>query len=176
MWISQNGAGSRRRGTSDTCSSFGHWRRGGRSDVLHRVYSRDGLGSYGGILKKGLTAMPETWDAMTDGYQSHNHCMLGHVIEWFYGYVGGIRQQAGDVGWKRVLIAPVPGPLSHAEVTFESPAGRITSRWTVESGKFTLRAEVPDGVHAMLRAPDGTSRDVGSGKHELEGRYERAAQ
>ncbi len=171
-----------KRGWQQTPGDIGHvffiraLAEAGRSDVLHRVYSRDGLGSYGGILKKGLTAMPETWDAMNDGYQSHNHCMLGHVMEWFYGYVGGIRQQPGDVGWKRVLIAPAPGPLSHAEVTFNSPAGRIASRWTVENGKFTLRAEVPDGVRAVLKAPDGTSREVGSGKHELEGRYERAAQ
>ena len=42
----------------------------GRSDVLHRVYSRTGLGSYGGILAKGLTSLPETWDAMMDGAQS----------------------------------------------------------------------------------------------------------
>jgi len=46
--------------------------------------------------------MPETWDAMNDGYQSHNHCMLGHLIEWYYGYVAGIRQQPDGVGWKRV--------------------------------------------------------------------------
>ena len=70
----------------------------GRSDVFHRVYARDGLGSYGGILKKGLTALPETWDAMMDGYQSLDHCMLGHVMEWYYGYVAGIRQQPGQRG------------------------------------------------------------------------------
>ena len=37
----------------------------GRSDVLHRVYSRTGVGSYGGILAKGLTTMPETWAVQT---------------------------------------------------------------------------------------------------------------
>ncbi len=86
----------------------------GRSDVLHRVYSRDGLGSYGGILNKRLTSLPETWDAMMDGYQSLNHCMLGHAMQWFYSHVAGIRQQPGSVGWKDILIAPNPGPLSSA--------------------------------------------------------------
>jgi hypothetical protein len=140
----------------------------GRSDVLHRVYSREGLGSYGGILKKGLTAMPETWDAMNDGYQSHNHCMLGHVIEWYYGYVAGIRQQPGSVGWKRVLIAPEPGPLSEAEAGFISPAGRIGSRWRVTGGTFRLEAEIPPGVTAQLIGPDGTRKDVGPGRHTLQ--------
>jgi hypothetical protein len=139
----------------------------GRSDVLHRVYSREGLGSYGGILAQGLTAMPETWDAMTDGYQSHNHCMLGHVMEWYYGYVAGIRQQPGSIGWKRVLIAPVPGSLEQAEATFDSPAGRITSSWTVKDGQFRLEAQIPKGVAAELVAPDGTRKQVEAGRHTL---------
>jgi alpha-L-rhamnosidase len=140
----------------------------GRSDVLHRVYSRDGTGSYGGILKKGLTAMPETWDAMNDGYQSHNHCMLGHVIEWYYGYVAGIRQQPDSVGWKKVLIAPKPGPLTEAKASFISPAGPIRSSWSVKDGKLHLDADVPPGVVAQLIGPDGTRKDVGAGRHTLE--------
>ncbi len=143
----------------------------GRSDVLHRVYARDGVGSYGGILKKGLTAMPETWDAMNDGYQSLNHCMLGHVMEWYYGYVAGIRQPPGGVGWKRILIAPQPGPLTKAEAGFTSPAGRIESRWTVADGRFRLEAEVPAGTTGELVAPDGTRKTVGAGRHTIECAY-----
>jgi alpha-L-rhamnosidase len=140
----------------------------GRSDVLHRIYSRDGLGGYGGILKKGLTALPETWDAMNDGYQSHNHCMLGHLMEWYYGYVAGIRQQPGSVGWKRVLIAPEPGLLTEAAASFISPAGHIGSRWSVSGGKFRLEADVPAGVMARLIGPDSSQKEVGGGHHVLE--------
>jgi hypothetical protein len=140
----------------------------GRSDVLHRVYSREGPGSYGGILRKGLTAMPETWDAMNDGYQSQNHCMLGHVIEWYYGYVAGIRQQPGSVGWRRILIAPQPGPLAEAAASFVSPAGLVGSRWSSRGGKFRLDAEIPPGATARLIGPDGTRKDVGPGRHTLE--------
>ncbi|HRR87353.1 MAG TPA: alpha-L-rhamnosidase C-terminal domain-containing protein, partial [Phycisphaerae bacterium] len=112
-----------------------------------------------------------TWDAMNDGYQSLNHCMLGHVMEWYYGYVAGIRQQPGSIGWKRILIAPQPGPLDHAETTFASPAGPITSRWSIRDGKFRLEAEVPEGVAARLIAPDGTEKDVHAGRHKLECAY-----
>lgn len=163
-----------KRGWQQTPGDIGHaffiraLAQAGRSDVLHRVYSREGLGSYGGILAKGLTAMPETWDAMTDGYQSHNHCMLGHVMEWYYGYVAGIRQPLGGVGWRRILIAPVPGPLEHAEASFDSPAGRIESRWRMQGGRFRLDALVPAGVEATLIGPDGTSRQVGGGHHSFE--------
>ena len=80
--------------------------------------------------------------------------MLGHVIEWYYGYVAGIRQQPGSVGWKRVLIAPVPGPLTEADRPASiSPAGRIGSRWSVKDGKFRLDAEIPAGVTAQTDRP-----------------------
>jgi hypothetical protein len=163
-----------KRGWQQTPGDIGHvffiraLAEAGRSDVLHRVYSRDGVGSYGGILKKGLTALPESWDAISDGVQSLNHCMLGHVIEWYYGYVAGIRQQSGSIGWKRVLVAPEPGPLANATASFISPAGRIGSAWSVKDGRFRLEAEIPPGVSAQLIGPDGTRKIVEGGHHVLE--------
>ena len=139
----------------------------GRSDVLHRVYSRDGVGSYGGILKKGLTSLPETWDAMMDGYQSLNHCMLGHVVEWYYGYVGGIRQPAGGIGWKKIIIAPNPGALTNAECTVETPAGRVVSRWRADGKTFRLETIIPKGVEAVAILPSGAEKPLHSGKQLL---------
>jgi hypothetical protein len=139
----------------------------GRSDILHRVYSRDGTGSYGGILKKGLTALPETWDAMMDGSQSLNHCMLGHVLEWYYGYVAGIRQQPGSVGWQKILIAPNPGALASAESTLETPMGRVASRWRNDGSTFRLETEIPPGVQAMAILPSGVQKLLRPGKQTL---------
>jgi hypothetical protein len=140
----------------------------GRSDVLHRVYSRTGLGSYGGILAKGLTSLPETWDAMMDGRQSLNHCMLGHVMEWYYGYVGGIRQATNSVGWQEILIAPNPGSLTSAETAVQTPRGRVVSRWREDGATFHLEVEVPKGVKATAILPSGARRTLRSGKHALQ--------
>ena len=139
----------------------------GRSDALHRVYAREGLGSYGGILRKELTALPETWDAMMDGSQSLNHCMLGHVMEWFYGYVLGIRQAPGAVGWKRVWIAPEPGPLTWAQGSVDTPAGRIVCSWRIEEGEFRLKTEIPAGVEATALLPSGRRQSLRTGEQEL---------
>ncbi len=136
----------------------------GRSDVLHRVYSRTGLGSYGGILAKGLTSLPETWDAMMDGRQSLNHCMLGHVMEWYYGYVGGIRQATNSSGWKDLLIAPSPGLLTRAEAAVQTPRGRVVSRWRKDGSTFHLEVELPKGVKATAILPSGTRKKLASGK------------
>jgi alpha-L-rhamnosidase len=139
----------------------------GRSDVLHHVYSRDGVGSYGGILRKGLTSMPETWDAMMDGHQSLNHCMLGHVMEWFYGYVAGIWQQPGTVGWKKVIIGPNPGNLANAEATVQTPRGRVVSRWRKDGLSFHLETKIPKGVHAEAILPSGKMIPLHAGRQTL---------
>lgn len=139
----------------------------GRSDVLHRVYAREGLGSYGGILQKGLTSLPETWDAMMDGYQSLDHCMLGHVLEWFYGYVAGIRQAPGSVGWQQVVIAPQPGPLTHAEASLVVPPGTIRSSWRLADGVFHLEVDIPAGVQAVAVLPSGAESPLHGGVQQL---------
>jgi hypothetical protein len=140
----------------------------GRSDALHRVYAREGLGSYGGILRKELTALPETWDAMMDGSQSLNHCMLGHVMEWFYGYVLGIRQAPGTVGWKQVWIAPEPGPLSWGRGRVVTPRGTIVSQWRIEDGTFHLTTEIPAGVDATALLPSGRRQALQPGVQEIQ--------
>ena len=89
-------------------------------------------------------------------------------MEWYYGYVAGIRQSPGRVGWKDILIAPNPGPLTSADASFQSPAGSIVSRWRIEDGRFRLETEVPAGVTARAILPDGTQHRLSSGKRTLE--------
>ena len=162
-----------RRGWQQTAGDVGHvyliraLAQAGRSDVLHKVYSRAGLGSYGGILAKGLTSLPETWDAMMDGYQSLNHAMLGHVMEWLYGYVAGIRQAPGSVGWRDVVIQPNPGPLEGASATVCTPMGAISCAWQRREGMFRLEVKIPKGAHAVAVMPSGSVRELRAGKSTL---------
>jgi hypothetical protein len=163
-----------KRGWQQTPGDIGHvyfiraLAEAGRSDVLHRVYSRTGLGSYGGILAKGLTSLPETWDAMMDGGESLDHCMLGHVMEWYYGYVGGIRQATNSVGWREILIAPNPGLLTSAETTAQTPYGRVASSWRKDGATFRLEVEVPKGVKATAILPSGARKTLHSGKQAMQ--------
>lgn len=140
---------------------------GGRADALHRVYAREDRGSYGYMVNQGLTTLPESWDARPGTGNSMNHFMLGHLMEWHYAYVAGIRQQPGRIGWKRILIAPDPGPLDHAEASFNSPAGRIVSRWQRQGEAFELLTEVPTGVEAIALLPDGSRHALRAGSTTL---------
>jgi alpha-L-rhamnosidase len=66
-----------------------------------------------------------------------------------------------------VLIAPEPGPLTEASAEVTTPAGRITSRWTVRNGKFRLTARVPKGVEATAILPSGAMKRLRAGKQTL---------
>ena len=148
-----------RRGYQQTPGDVGHLfflralAQAGRSDVLHRVYSRTGVGSYGGILAKGLTTLPETWDAITVGSNSLNHCMLGHVQEWFYGWVLGLRQAPDSIGWREILVAPEPGDLKWAKGETGTPEGPLSVAWTSDAKGFTMTAAIPKRSRATLAVP-----------------------
>jgi hypothetical protein len=98
--------------------------------------------------------MPETWDAITVGSNSLNHCMLGHVMEWFHGWVLGIRQDEGSIGWQEILIAPEVGNLEFAQGYLDSPQGRIDVKWTNKAG-YNLDVVVPKDVRAKAVLPHG---------------------
>ncbi len=145
---------------------------GNRNDVLHRVYSRENRGSYGYMVNQGFTSLPESWDAQPGTGNSMNHFMLGHLMEWHYAYVAGIRQQPGSVGWKKVLIAPNPGSLESASASFHSPSGKITVTWRQANGKFEMTVTIPRGMDAKAMLPDGRRQVLRTGTTTLHGKVE----
>ena len=59
---------------------------------------------YGYQISHGATALPENWPAV--GFLSQNHMIFGHLMEWFYNWLAGIRQQDGDAGYRNFIIEP----------------------------------------------------------------------
>lgn len=113
----------------------------GRSDVVYRMINRTDPPGYGCMLKQGLKTLSERWDRPGS---SLNHCMFGHIQEWFQQYLLGIRQAPGSVGYQKVLIDPfIPDDLEWARGSFDSPNGRIDVAW-IRKGRtveVTVKAE-----------------------------------
>jgi hypothetical protein len=145
---------------------------GGRSDVLHKIYSRENQGSYGFMVRQGLTTLPESWDAKPGTGNSMNHFMLGHLMEWHYAYVAGIRQQPGSVGWHKVLIAPEPGPMESASASFDSPSGKIAVKWEKHKKDFEMTVTIPEGVEAVAVMPNGERHGLKPGSVTLKTKTE----
>ena len=148
----------RQRGGQQTAGDIGHWyllqalAAQGRHEVINDMTSRTNLGSYGFIVNNGWTSMPEAWDANTGA--SMNHCMLGHIQEWFLGHLAGIRPDPAGPGFKRFVVAPQPvSGLTWARGEHLSPCGRIVSDWKLSQDRFVLRVQIPINTSATVFLP-----------------------
>jgi len=128
--------------------------KGGASTLMYEMINRDDVPGYGFQLKKGATALTESWAALEN--VSNNHLMLGHVMEWFYAGLGGIGQAENSVGYKEIVIKPqVVDDLSFVKAAFQSPYGLIRSEWKLNGNTFQIEVEIPGNTTATITLPQG---------------------
>ena len=137
----------------------------GRSDVLFDMLSRTDSPSYGYQLAQGATTLTEAWDA--NPLESQNHFMLGDAEEWFYRGLAGIDFDLSQPDGQKLMIRPTPvGNLTKAEGSYDSVLGKITSKWIIAEGVFTLTVDVPPNLTATVKLPGGgVTSQVGSGHY-----------
>jgi hypothetical protein len=133
---------------------------GGRSDVLCDMLLQTNGPGYIYQMKQGATSLPETWDANPSC--SLNHCMLGHIEEWFYSGLLGISADAP--GFERIVVKPQPvGELAWAKGHYDSLFGRILSSWKRDSVKLTLDIAIPPNTTATVYVPANDAAEVTEG-------------
>jgi alpha-L-rhamnosidase len=135
---------------------------GGRSDLVYRMIDQDDKPGYGYQLKKGETSLTEAWDANSSS--SHNHFMLGHIIEWFYKDLAGIRTDPEHAGFKTVVINPSPvGDLKWVEASYQSVRGPISVRWDRTGSQFKLHVNIPANTTGKVFVPGAKGKQVHEG-------------
>lgn len=156
----------RKRGNSITSGDIGFsfllkvLEQEGRSDVIFDMNSQCDKPGYGYQLKQGATSLTESWAALKTA--SHNHCMLGHLMEWFYGGIGGIRIDKKEVAFKKFMLAPeFVGNIHFADVKFQSPYGEIRSNWVLKDGKVVYKIKVPVNTRALICLPTDNVMESG---------------
>jgi len=134
---------------------------GGASQLLYDMNKRDDVPGYAFQLKHGATALTESWPALR--YVSNNHMMLGHLMEWFYNGLAGIRQAPDSKGFATLEIAPIPVTgIDWVKAGFETLHGPVQVAWHKEGKKFALEVTIPANTRARIIMP-------GSKKPELTG-------
>lgn len=131
----------------------------GRSDVIFDMNSRSDVPGYGMQLAKGATALTESWAALPT--VSNNHFMLGHLMEWFYTGIGGIRQDEGGVAFNKIRIEPeMVGDLTAAQTQYDSAYGIIATDWKKTADGFQLDVTIPVNTTAVVYLPAASHQTV----------------
>lgn len=126
------------------------------SHLLYKMINRDDVPGYGFQLKKGATALTESWPALEE--VSNNHLMLGHLMEWFYSSVLGISDAPDAVASDKILIRPIPvGDLTSARGHYRSPRGNIEVSWEMNDDYFEMSCTIPANCTAQVVFPKGYS-------------------
>ena len=124
----------------------------GQSQLLFDMNARNDVPGYGLQLKKGATALTESW--MANEISSNNHLMLGHLMEWFYASLGGIQQEDNSVAFKNIVIRPtVVGDITSASSNFETPYGPVETNWKLRKATFNLKVTIPCNTSALIYLP-----------------------
>lgn len=124
----------------------------GKSDLIFKMNSKYDVPGYGWQLAHGATALTESWQAYEN--VSNNHLMLGHLMEWLFGGVGGIRQNENSIAYKTVFIDPqIVGDVKGAKTSYESPYGRIDCEWKKDDKVYTLQVSIPANSKAIVCLP-----------------------
>jgi alpha-L-rhamnosidase len=142
----------------------------GRGDVLFDMATRTDAPSYGAQLAAGATALTEAWDASPGS--SQNHLMLGHLEEWFYAGLAGIRPDTASPGLRRIRIEPeVVGGLTSVDATWDTFRGPVAVHWRLAGDDFHMTVEIPPGIDAEVSLPGKPARpmrEIASGRYEFE--------
>ncbi|MBS1745174.1 MAG: family 78 glycoside hydrolase catalytic domain [Bacteroidetes bacterium] len=138
----------------------------GYSNVIFDMNSRSDVPGYGYQLAHGATSLTESWQAYR--FVSNNHLMLGHLMEWFYSGLGGIRQTENSVGFKHIFIHPEPvGDVANAETIYHSVYGIISTRWEKNERCFKLEVNIPANTYATIFLPVSEKFEIMKDGHLL---------
>jgi len=131
----------------------------GHSQLIFEMNSRTDVPGYGYQLLKGATSLTESWAGLRD--VSNNHMMLGHLMEWFFSGLGGIRQMPGSMAYDTILIAPeLAGDISWAETSYQSVHGLISTSWKIKDNVFSLQVSIPSNCRANVRMPQADPEKI----------------
>ncbi|GAA4299659.1 alpha-L-rhamnosidase [Compostibacter hankyongensis] len=139
----------------------------GRPDVAYKLATNTTYPSWGYMVKEGATTIWELWNGNTadPAMNSGNHLMLlGDLIVWFYEDLAGIRSDPEAVGFKKIIMKPIPVPgLDRVQASFHSVQGWIRSSWHSKDGTFDWQLTVPANTTARIFVPAGRMEDVTEG-------------
>ena len=131
------------------------------------VYSMLKKRTYPGYLymiDNGATLTWEEWD----GERSQLHNCYNAIGSWFIQALAGITPDESIPGYKHINIHPqmVEG-ISWVKASKDTPYGLLEVSWEKNGSDFSIEVNIPVGCSATVYLPNGSTKELGSGKHKL---------
>lgn len=125
----------------------------GRDDLIYTMLSKTDYPGWGLMRENGATTIWEAWEKDLEGH-SMLHSSFLYPGAWYIDGAAGIRRDPQHPGFRRFVIRPPASGatgLSWAGAVYDSPAGKIVSRWRREDGRLKLQITVPPNSTALLQ-------------------------
>lgn len=116
--------------------------RWGMNDLVARFVLKPEHPSYYAFVLDGETTLGEYWEKNP---RSHCHDMMGHIIEWYYRGIAGIRPLAP--GFAEIEICPyLPASVHAVNCTYTSASGPIGVQITETKEAFLVHLDVAPAI------------------------------
>ncbi|BFK18774.1 glycoside hydrolase family 78 protein [Mediterraneibacter glycyrrhizinilyticus] len=117
-------------------------RKYGMSDLICRYILREEHPSYYAFVLDGETTLGEYWEKNP---RSHCHDMMGHIVEWYYNGIAGIRPL--KPGFEKICICPyLPESINEFACSYESVRGTIRVQVKDCGEEVELTVQVPEQI------------------------------
>ena len=138
----------------------------GNGELAVKLLTSEDLIPFEGMRRSGGTTIWEYWP-QKDAWRSYNHPMFGAVVAHLFDYLLGIGQEAGTVGYEKVVIRP----------QLTEKLNRVSGSRTVPGGKISVSYEkIGDSVEWVIIIPEnmevifvfnGEERHLASGENRF---------
>lgn len=143
----------------------------GDADDAFEVYNREGPSGIRNFMETHPDALAEAFHHRTPEKRngtSRCHADMAGWGHWLYYGLGGLRPDESAPGFKHFVLAPqIPRKMSSAEITHESPYGKIVSAWSKTGDKLTWKVVVPPNSSATALIPAASAEAIREGGKPL---------
>ncbi len=147
----------------------------GYDDLAFRMISKPDFPSYGYWIAEGANTLLEVVGNDDKYNWSHNHHFFGDISAWFIKNLAGITPNPEKCDPNYIKVSPAfIASLTYAEGWYNTPDGKVATRWDKADGGITLTVNVNGNAHGDIVMRDGctfedgtTAKPLASGTYKI---------
>ena len=133
----------------------------GNAELAVKLLTSEDMISFEGMRRSDGTTIWEYWP-QTNKNRSFNHPMFGAVTAHLFDYLLGIGQEAGTVGYEKIVIRPqLTGKLSRVSGSRTVPGGKISVSYVKNEETVDWTILIPEGMEVDFEFGNAKRRLVG---------------